>query len=307
MKKFIIKVILFVSLLFVLLTVPFLFWIAPQYTQNYNASIIDKIERLQTIESPKIILVGNSNLAFGIKSENIEKAMGMPVVNLGLHGGLGNKFHIEMAKYNIDKGDLVVVCHSNYADSGKIGDPALAWITIENHWNLYPLIEYDLKGMALYYPKYISKGLKSYLNKEDKPQTNTCYTRSAFNKYGDINYPRATNSYTFTKTSVGVPAINSICINHLNEFNKYCNELGATLLIAGYPIGDGEFTPDKKIFIDSWEQLKQQVDCNVISNIEDYFIEYKYFYNTNLHLTDEGAKIRTNQLIEDLQNYIENN
>lgn len=45
-------------------------------------------------------------MAFGFQSEQIEEAFGLPVVNLGLHGGLGNAFHEEMAKINVCEGDI---------------------------------------------------------------------------------------------------------------------------------------------------------------------------------------------------------
>ena len=45
------------------------FVIGSQYKYSYVASFYDKIERLESINEPKIILVGNSNLAFGMNSE----------------------------------------------------------------------------------------------------------------------------------------------------------------------------------------------------------------------------------------------
>ena len=41
--------------------------ISPQFTHKYNASFIDKMNRLESISEPKIVLVSNSNLAFGIQ------------------------------------------------------------------------------------------------------------------------------------------------------------------------------------------------------------------------------------------------
>ena len=70
--------------------------IMPQYDTSYNAALHDKIDRIEMIEEPKIVLIGNSNVAFGFDSEMIEEAFGMPVVNMGLHGALGNAFHEEM-------------------------------------------------------------------------------------------------------------------------------------------------------------------------------------------------------------------
>ena len=86
MWKFILKLILFLGI-----TAGFLLHLSPQYLGNYQASLIDKVQRLESIHEPKIVLIGDSNLAFGIDSEKIEEAFDMPVVNMGLHGGLGNE------------------------------------------------------------------------------------------------------------------------------------------------------------------------------------------------------------------------
>lgn len=41
----------------------------------------------------------------------------------------------------------------------------------------------------------------------------------------------------------------------------------------------------------------------MISNYVDYMFDYKYFYNTEFHLTSEGAEIRTSQLIADVKRW----
>ena len=90
----------------------YIFNMLPQYENGYCASLIDKVNRLKSINEPKIVLLGNSNLAFGIDSKMLEESMNMPVVNMGLHGGDGNAFHEEMAKINVVSGDIYVLCHS---------------------------------------------------------------------------------------------------------------------------------------------------------------------------------------------------
>ena len=83
------------------------FVIGRQYNDNYDAALVDKVERLKSITEPKIILVGDSNVAFGINSKKIEEELGMPVVNLGLHGALGNAFHEQIAKLDIGGGGYI--------------------------------------------------------------------------------------------------------------------------------------------------------------------------------------------------------
>ena len=85
MRKFIIKVIIFTVLFvisFVCLILVDLFVIGSQFNHSYQASLIDKIARLESINEPKIILVGDSNVAFGFDSALIEQKIGMPVVNM---------------------------------------------------------------------------------------------------------------------------------------------------------------------------------------------------------------------------------
>ena len=136
MKKFVERIVLFCGLI-ILILIPmvyaFFVRILPQHLESYNASLLDKVQRLQNLNEAKIVLIGNSNVAFGFQSELIEEAYNMPVVNMGLHGGLGNAFHERMAKINVHEGDIYVICHHTFSDDGKIEDVQLAWITLENY------------------------------------------------------------------------------------------------------------------------------------------------------------------------------
>lgn len=308
MKQFIKKVALYFAIIFVISTISsvlFYIIVVPQYRYNYNASVIDKLERLQKLDSPKIILVGNSNLAFGIDSARIEKKLGMPVVNLGLHGGMGNAFHEKMATFNIGEGDIVVLSHTNYSDESIIDDNSLAWITIEDHLEYLRLLnQKDYWKMLCAYPHYVKESVKLWISGTGNTVPNPPYSRLSFNEYGDVNIPRSESHFTFKKDTMGVPNINDNCTNRINEFYKYCIQRGAHLVVAAVPIGDGPFTPAKEKYVEFQKQLDEKLDCPIISDFTDYFIDYSYFYDTKWHLTTEGADIRTDQLIKDLQNWI---
>lgn len=310
MKRFIQKVALYVALLFgisVVLSVLFFNLVSPQYQYNYNASITEKIERLNSLDGPKIILVGNSNLAFGIDSAAIEQQFGMPVVNLGLHGDMGNAFHEKMATYNIGEGDIVVVCHTTYADESKIVDYSLAWITIEDHLEYLRLLNSrDYWDMLCAFPHYVKESVKLWVTGDGNTEPKPPYSRLCFNAYGDVSTPRNENKFVFRKGTLNIPNINANCTDRLNEFNRYCRERGASLVVASYPIASGEFTPAKEEYVAFQKRLDEKLDCEIISNFTDYFIDYSYFYDTKYHLTDEGVAIRTQQLIQDLKNWRDN-
>src|SRR5262245_56977492 len=61
---------------------------------DYMAAMIDKSERLAHLASPRIVVIGGSNSAFGLDGEELEKAFHRPVVNMSMHGGLGFEFMV---------------------------------------------------------------------------------------------------------------------------------------------------------------------------------------------------------------------
>ena len=286
-------------LLFFAFIVCYINHILPQYEYGYDASLIDKVNRLESISSPKIVLLGNSNVAFGMNSKTIEEAMGMPVVNMGHHGGNGNAFHEEMAKLNVVEGDIYVLCHNDFVNNDII-DPMVTWTSIENHFKLWRLIpQKDIGLMVKTFPTYLKKSLQLYSSNAGNQHTVGVYSRDAFNKYGDIALTRVGSDIKFDYT-VYQSDINDVTIDRINRLNRYLNERGATLLIAGYPIGNGINTVDAENFVAFQNNLADKVDCPVISNYVDYMIDYSYFYDTNAHLTTAGVDIRTSQLVEDL-------
>ncbi|MBQ7066845.1 MAG: hypothetical protein IJN92_08470 [Lachnospiraceae bacterium] len=299
---FFIKCIVLLVLLFLLCFVE----IMPQYLQNNQASLIDKVERLQSIEGSKIVLVGNSNLPFGIVSQDIEEALGMPVVNMGLHGGVGNVFNEQAAKINVHEGDIVVLCPSNFDDDDKIKNPELAWITIENHIELYGFIRMkDIPDMVKAYPSYLKKCINLWTNGVGNFTEEGIYARHMYNEYGDNISDRPESLPELEFSQVQVPAIGDTYVKRINELNEYLQERGATLVIAAYPIAYYEGAPAKEKYVDFQKELEDKMNCPVISDYTDYCLKPELFYNTYLHLTNDGAKIRTQLLIQDLKNYIE--
>ena len=309
MKQFLKKLCLFLGLFLLSAVLVFalhFFVIGNQNLGSFQASLLDKTERLQSIDEPKIILIGNSNLAFGIDSERLQQALGMPVVNMGLHGGLGNAFLENMVKLGVSEGDSGVVGHSVDDDDGTSPEPALAWITVEMHPEFWQLIPVKAAAdMLKAYPSYLFSSTVRFLtgSLENAPQTGTSYSRSGFNAFGDVCV-RSEDSFVFTEGSVVVPQVGEETVERLNKLNRYVLSQGAKLVVAGYPIGSGEFTPAKAEF-DAFEaQLREALDCPVISRFTDYFIPYSCFYDTVFHLNDGGVRLRTGQLIADLQNWM---
>lgn len=277
-----------------------------QYSYFYTSSLIDKVDRLCAITEPKIILVGNSNVSFGMDSALLEETMGMPVVDLGLQGALGNAFHEEIAKLNIQQGDIVVVSHIDYADDDKLNDAALAWITVEKNPRLLQILRpKDWIPMLRAYPNYAFNCFVRWQQGWNTIPEGTSYIREGVNEYGDFinRIGEESATYPFQAGELTVPQVGDACIARMNQLNEYVLGKGAQMVVSFAPIADGEFTPDREGYHAFAEELESRLDCPVISEIDDYFFSYDCFYDTIYHLNTKGARLRTEQLIRDLQNW----
>ncbi|MBE9009078.1 hypothetical protein IQ250_02530 [Pseudanabaenaceae cyanobacterium LEGE 13415] len=78
---------------------------------NWLVSIYRQKKALsEQIQAPRrILLVGGSATHFGVNAAQIEQNLKMPVVNLGLHAGLGLDAICAIAKEQVRPGDLVVL------------------------------------------------------------------------------------------------------------------------------------------------------------------------------------------------------
>lgn len=281
-------------------------YIMPQYANEYTASLLDKVERVESIDESKIVLVGHSHWAFGLDSKMLEEAFGMPVVNMGLHGGLGNAFHENLAKFNVNEGDIIIVAHSSFYDDGSIGDEVLAWVTLENHWHLWKTVDIKWVGELIDgFPIYLKRIIQLWGNEKGNLIPASIYARTSFNEYGDIGVERSENKMDLEKAkeAIVMPAVRTETMERLNELNKYLCDRGAVMLIAAYPILDIPGRPDEEKYIEFQRLLQERSDAPVISDYVDYFFEPRYFYDTYLHLNDEGAAIRTKLLIEDMKRW----
>ena len=155
------------------------------------------------------------------------------------------------------------------------------------------------------YPTYFKKCILNQIAEiRNIKEYDECYSRFSFNEQGDNIYNESHEErFEFDSSYKSeAPKVDEETANRLNELNSYVNEHGGTMFIAGYPIAvkEEDLTEQRADYGIFQKELEDLMDCEVISEYTDYFMDYDYFYNTNLHLTSRGARIRTEQLIKDL-------
>lgn len=316
MKTFIKKISLLLAIVILvctLITVFDIFVVKNQHSQGYNAALLDKLDRLKSIDEPKIILVGDSNVAFGINSEMLQQEFKMPVVNMGLHGGIGNSYYEDLIEPHIDEGDIVILGYCSFSSDSYFPDKGLALNMLEKNEELWNCVDEKEKyDLIKAYPYYAYSCLSKFITFTGNKPEDSCYSRDAFNECGDIikrpNEAQRYKNLSVYDGTVKVPGGPSDkTAQRINALNEKVKSKGATLLIVASPIYKCEYTPT----IDSFEKLEaelnEKLDCEMISSYKDYIFAPELFFDSVLHLNKTGADARTQQLIKDLKDYLKNN
>lgn len=193
MRKFILKIVAIsgiVVLIFLLMLI-----CLPMDNDCYLREYNKKIELIESTPSPRLILIGASTLAFGVDSKQISDSLGINVINMGLHAGIGARYYIDDYLQYIRQGDIVIISPSYYADfiEGANGFPeSMPDLMIATNWrnveklNINQILQL-IKGTPFYCLRSILDLFKPPMKEFDPKQENLefRFIASGFNEYGD--------------------------------------------------------------------------------------------------------------------------
>ena len=84
------------------------------YGESYYAELPELYRRLKTAEGRKLVLVGGSNIAFGVDTAQLEQTLDefgydCTVCPFGLYAAVGTSVMLELAEDSLSEGDVVVL------------------------------------------------------------------------------------------------------------------------------------------------------------------------------------------------------
>ena len=280
----------------------------PTVYENYYVGALDKkIERLESIEEEKIVVIGGSSVAFGIDSALMERELGMPVVNFGLYAAIGTLAMMELAKPSIKSGDIVIL-------SPELDVQTLS-MYFSTEWTLKSLdgaysnvlkFDNDLKMRLLGGSWRHAQG-KLALMSEEISNPKGVYNANNFNEYGDIVWDRPENVMTeyyetekANEIRIEKDVVAADFIDYVNDYVRYCRLRGAEVYYSYAPMNELAVvsTPDEIFEFEAF--LADSLECEIIGFVDTYIMEAGYFYDTNYHLNNAGVTYRTRRLIEDI-------
>src|SRR5262249_5798138 len=210
-----------------------------------------KLTKAQSIASPKIVLVGGSNVLFGLRAEHIEARLGVAAVNMATAADFGPDYVLFLTRQALRPGDIVVVAFEfTFFDDPYIVTSRNARAAL---WNSPRWVRSLSPGQQVLWLRNLTAGTIFGALKERMRPTRFALPVGAFNAWGDYvrNVPNEqsrralealfadnkTESFRFNATSPSTRAI--------ADFLDWCRPNGITAAAAWPSLSKRRGAPDR--------------------------------------------------------------
>lgn len=285
----------------------FAFALPAQYDLTFYGGMKIKTDRLNSIEENKIVVIGGSSVAFGVRTDLMERELGMKVVNFGLYANLGTKYMLDVAKDGIKKGDIVIVAPEQNSQSLSLYfNGEAVWYSADGNFSLLNKVAWEDKDeLCKGFLKFAS-GKFGYWQKGEKPCPDGVYNVKSFNEYGDICFERKYNILpdgydAGTPISFGNETIDKDFIEYLNDYCADVEKIGASVYYAFSPMNRAAVADDAAQILEYTKMLEKNLRCKLLGSPETRILDSEWFYDSNFHLNDSGAAVYTKQVIQDVK------
>ena len=280
------------------------------YEQSFDTALADRYMDLITTEGKRIILVAGSSGSFGMRSNLLaERWPDYNVINFSGSYLYGIQPILYYVMNNVHPGDVVIFAPEYYDTmyANKPSTDLLNWFYLESNYNMLDDLNLQAVKQTILgtYIQFLYERRKIMPGKQ--PPDSKIYARTAFNEYGDLSPKRTHHSNNEEGPFEPDPdLINSVGINIYSDAFSEITARGGVCLFSFPPVSDGgvsraQYAPSYEAFTQMLTEAFALSECTVISNAADYVFPKDMFYDNRYHMTSDGAILRTNQLISDLE------
>ncbi len=296
---------------------------SPVYSGSYFDTFQDKYDYLLTLAGKrKIVLSSGSSGRYGYDSPLLREAFPeYEPVNMGVYAYTNALPQLALILNHMEAGDILLYapefdavkeqfCVSNRLDTGF-------WAMMESNYGAAAELDmsafsgvFDSFGEYLYIRSKMPK--KSYsVSPANYADDGNFYAFSTYNPYGDFILPRP-NGETNERlrhniVDYTVDSFPDETIQSLNNALAPFVEKGVAVYFSYTPRNSvsltEQSTPEARRALHQWLQVN--LSMPLISEMEDYLLPGRYFWLIDSHTSTEGARIRTEQVIQDLQKALE--
>jgi hypothetical protein len=272
------------------------------YADDFTSSLADKYDMINTSEGGRLIFIGGSSLPFGLRSDIMSEALGMPVYDIGVYAALGTRMMCEIALACANKGDVLVLApeltlqtYSTYFSASS------AWPAVGSRRSIIGCLSLGerLRMAAAYFP-YLASRLRG--DGGGSAMSGSVYSRSAFNSYGDIGVDRPGNVMPrkfVPSQKVSLEGLGSDeFFDYVNSWAEDAAGKGCTVYFTFCPVNAPAASYTGAESDAFFGRVDAALDCAVLGSPAEMTYDSKWFYNTNFHLNSAGAVMHTSVLAE---------
>lgn len=302
MKRFLIRTIaftcLFVGVLFILNL------ILPYNPDGYMREYFVKTARLDSTDRNKVVILGGSNVAFGYDSKLLTDSLNRPVINAGLHAGLGQKFIVDDASRYLERGDILVLSpeYEHFFAATAYGGHPLADIFYLSDGRVAPLLDMKQWSTVLENTPFYLKEKVRYtatawaLKRANHTQLSRM---SAFNEYGDMvaHWPDSLFHYVAPAETSSTPQeLNADYLLHFVQQVKEVKKRGVDVVL--YPPSVAvSYLHSHAADIQSVDSAFTTLGIPFVCRPGECSFPDSLLYNTHYHLGHRGAQMHTLHLL----------
>lgn len=274
-----------------------------------------------SVTGEKVVFVAGSNLIFGLDSQKLAGSWDKPVINFGLHAGLGLAYILERSKRVLSAGDIAILPleYDFYREAGMITETLIVHAFSDDPDYFYSLSLVDkARFIAKIEFKKLRRGLKASFRDEtdmrDKGLNDRgdegVYGVRNMNAYGDqINLePEKISAKDREKVRklkayrMADPGLSDYSHTILHDYIDWAEENGVCLIFMppNYMFFDEYHGPAHRQFFLGIKSFFAGNDVRYIGDPYDYMFDKSYYSGTVYHLDSLGVEKRTEQILKDI-------
>ena len=254
-----------------------------------------KLDRLMWAkDKKKIIIVGGSGSLYGFNSAVLDETFGdeYEIVNLGENANITSVMYFDIIEEFITDGDIILwcpeasaqalgssQCHTRFWEYRKADYGFMQYLNLTYYSNVFSAYADNCAELAV----------SNFKNFDRIP--------SYYSKYGDDLTDRKSKgelySYSFGASPSAKGALTEL-------FNSICAKGGTIFFSFAAMQESGAKSVDRSQVKAYEKRITDLPGVISISEYENCIYEDKYFYDSMWHMTDEGAILRTERVVQDL-------
>lgn len=281
----------------------------PSSRNAYMATISDKMHLLDSVPSPRLILMSGSSMAFGVDSDLLSRELEMQVVNASLHFKLGSRFMMNQLEATVKKGDIVLITleyvvtsKGKYEEKLMAADfypPAKNWIYFTSfseevgEYTVHRLTDFKLLLGEIW------SGTRT--RPTSIGDTTSVFFRKCFAKNGDL-----TGHLNNPQPKFDIPEISnevefSRQIKDLNDFEAFAKQKGITVFFIFPSYVESGYEKNMVVIKKIEQQFRNNLKFPIIGSVENSVMDDVFFFDNVFHPNAQGRKIFTSRLVQLLE------